>query len=112
MANILRGEIRWADLNAVRGQDQAGIVPVLIVSHDVFNARSGTVIAMALTSQSPAAGFPLTLEIKSVELPKPTWIKMGQIRTLPVYRVGKLIGMISAEEIVQAIEGMNEILGR
>ena len=112
MANLLRGEIRWADLNAVRGSDQSGIVPVLVVSHDVFNARSGTVITMALTSQPPAAGFPLTLQIQSIELPKPSWIKISQIRTLPVYRIGKLIGMLSPEEIIQTIEGMNEILGR
>ena len=112
MASILRGEIRWADLNAVRGQDQAGIVPALIVSHDIFNDRAGNVITMALTSQPPAAGFPLTLPIQSVELPKPTWVKISQIRTLPVYRIGKLIGTLSPEEMIQVVEGMNEILGR
>ena len=51
MARILRGEIRWADLNPVRGREQAGLRPVLILSQDVFNERSGTVIAVALTSQ-------------------------------------------------------------
>ncbi|HXV82531.1 MAG TPA: type II toxin-antitoxin system PemK/MazF family toxin, partial [Candidatus Binatia bacterium] len=51
MARILRGEIRWADLNPVRGREQAGQRPVLILSQDVFNERSGTVIAVALTSQ-------------------------------------------------------------
>jgi len=61
MARLLRGEIRWADLNPVRGQEQSGLRPVLILSHDVFNERSGTVIAAALTSQPQRAGFPLTL---------------------------------------------------
>lgn len=112
MASILRGEIRWADLNAVRGDNQSGIIPVLVVSHDIFNARSGTVITMALTSQPPAAAFPLSLEIKSIQLPRQSWVKIGQIRTLPAYRVGKLIGMLSPEEIIQVIEGMNEIMGR
>ena len=65
MARILRGEIRWADLNPVRGHEQAGRRPVLVVSHDVFNQRSGTVIAVALTSQEPRAGFPLTLPCES-----------------------------------------------
>ena len=41
MARILRGEIRWADLNPVRGHEQAGSRPVLILSHDVFNERIG-----------------------------------------------------------------------
>ena len=71
MARILRGEIRWADLNPVRGHEQAGERPVLVLSHDVFNERSGTVIAVALTSQEPRAGFPLTMEIKAGGLPKP-----------------------------------------
>ncbi len=61
MAAILRGEIYWADLNPVRGVEQAGLRPVLIISHEIFNERSGTVIALALTGQKPRAGFPLTL---------------------------------------------------
>ncbi len=51
MAGILRGDIRWAELNPTLGKEKAGLRPVLILSHDVFNARSGTVIAVALTSQ-------------------------------------------------------------
>ncbi len=70
MARILRGEIRWADLNPVRGREQAGQRPVLILSQDVFNERFGTVIAVALTSQPQRAGFPLTLELHARGLPK------------------------------------------
>lgn len=111
MARILRGEIRWADLNPVRGHEQAGLRPVLILSHDVFNERSGTVIAMAITSQLQRAGFPLTLELKSGGLPKRSWLKIGQVRTLAVERIGKKISQVPPEELVQAIEGLNEIIG-
>jgi mRNA interferase MazF len=111
MARILRGEIRWADLNPVRGREQAGLRPVLILSHDVFNERSGTVIAMAITSQMQRAGFPLTLELKSVGLPKRSWLKIGQVRTLAVERIGKKISYVPPEELAQAIEGLNEIIG-
>jgi len=110
MARILRGEIRWADLNPVRGRKQAGLRPVLILSHDIFNERSGTVIAVAITSQPQKAGFPLTLELKSVNLPKKSWIKISQIRTLSVERIGKVIGKASLEELNQIIEGLNEII--
>lgn len=111
MARILRGEIRWADLNPVRGREQAGFHPVLILSQDVFNQRSGTVIAMAITSQPQRAGFPLTLELESAGLPKRSWIKISQIRTLSIERIGKKIGGVSPEELDQAIEGLNEIIG-
>lgn len=110
MARILRGEIRWADLNPVRGNEQAGLRPVLILSHDIFNERSGTVIAVAITSQPQKAGFPLTLELKSPNLPKKSWLKISQIRTLSVERIGKVMGEASLEELNQAIEGLNEII--
>ncbi len=111
MARILRGEIRWADLNPTRGREQAGLRLVLILSHDVFNERSGTVIAMALTSQPQQAGFPLTLELSSKGLPKLTWVKISQIRTLAVERVGRRLGKASPEELAQVIDGLNEIVG-
>jgi mRNA interferase MazF len=110
MAGILRGEIRWADLNSVRGHEQAGLRPVLILSHDIFNERSGTVIAVAITSQPQKAGFPLTLELKSPKLPKKSWLKISQIRTLSVERIGKVICKATLEELNQAIEGLNEII--
>ena len=111
MARILRGEIRWADLNPVRGHEQAGERPVLVLSHDVFNERSGTVIAVALTSQEPRAGFPLTMEIKAVGLPKRSWIKISQIRTLSTERIGRRLARVSDEDLVHVVEGLNEILG-
>lgn len=111
MARILRGDIRWADLNPVRGHEQAGMRPVLILSHDIFNERSGTVIAMALTSQPQRASFPLTLELKGEKLPKRSWVKISQIRTLSTERIGKKIGRARPEELVLAVEGLNEIIG-
>ena len=111
MARILRGEIRWADLNPVRGHEQAAERPVLVLSHDVFNDRSGTVIAVALTSQEPRAGFPLTLELSTPKLPKRSWVKIGQIRTLATERVGRRLGRVSEEELAEVLEGLFELIG-
>jgi mRNA interferase MazF len=110
MAGILRGELRWADLNPVRGREQASLRPVMILSQNIFNERSGTVIAVAITSQPQKAGFPLTLELKSTNLPKKSWIKISQIRTLSVERIGDVIGKASLAELTQVIEGLNEII--
>lgn len=111
MARILRGEIRWADLGPARGHEQKGSRPVLIVSHDVFNERSGTVIAMALTSQPQRTGFPLTMELRSKGLPKRSWLKISQIRTLAAERIGRRVGRLSPEDLSLAIDGLNEIVG-
>ncbi len=111
MARILRGEVRWADLGPTQGREQSGRRPVLVLSHDVFNERSGTVIAMAITSRPQKAGFPLTLEIAAKGLPKRSWIKIGQVRTLAVERIGGLAAVLSPEELARAVEGLNEIVG-
>jgi len=111
MAKILRGDIRWANLNPVRGHEQAGMRPVLILSQGIFNKRSGTVIAVAMTRQPQRAGFPLTLELKSNELSKRLWVKISQIRILSVERIGKKIGRAQPEELSQIIVGLNEIIG-
>ena len=110
MARILRGEIRWADLNPVRGREQAGRRPVLVLSHDVFNERSGTVIALAMTSQEPRAGYPLTLESRAPGLSKRSWIKISQIRTLSVDRIGQRLARASDEELARVLDGLVEIL--
>ena len=111
MARILRGDILWADLDPVRGREQAGRRPILVLSQDVFNERSGTVVAVALTSQEPNVGYPLALEVRSVTLPKRSWIKISQIRTLSTERLGSRLGRLSPEELQSVIEGLNEIIG-
>lgn len=111
MARVLRGDIVWTDLDPTRGHEQVGRRPVLVLSHDVFNDRSGTVIAVAVTSQEPRAGFPLALEIRSARLPKRSWAKIWQIRTLSTERLGKRLGRVSPEELQRVLEGLDEILG-
>jgi len=110
MARILRGEVRWADLNPAKGHEQSGARPVLILSNDVFNERSGTVIAMALTSQEPRAGFPLTLELRDHKLPKRSWVKISQVRTLSTERIGRRLGRASEEELGDVIDGLLELV--
>jgi len=111
VARILRGEIYWAELGAARGHEQSGRRPVLVVSRDVFNRNSGTVIALALTSQEPSAGFPLTIELQAEGLPKRSWVKISQIRTLSTTRLGGRLGHASAEEVETVIEGLKDIIG-
>jgi mRNA interferase MazF len=110
MARILRGDVVWAELNPTVGHEQGGLRPVVILSNSVFNERSGTVIAVAVSSQEPRAGFPVTLEITSAKLPKRSWIKISQIRTLSVDRLSRKLGQLSPEELDRVIEGLNEII--
>ncbi len=110
MARVLRGGIYWVDLSLVVGSEQGGMRPVLVLSHNVFNERSNTVIAVALTSRPQRAGFPLTLELDSDELPEKSWVKISQVCTLSVKCIGERITEVTDEELNLVIEGLNEII--
>jgi mRNA interferase MazF len=106
VAGILRGEIYWADLN----REQAGLRPVLILSNDLFNRRSGTVIAMAITSQPQRAGFPLTFTLPENQLSKPSWVKISQVRTISIERLGKRMGALEKEVLDRILDGLVELI--
>ena len=107
----MRGEVYWADLNPVRAREQVGLRPVLVLSHDLFNRKSGTVIVMAITSQTQKAGFPLTMALPEDMLPKPSWVKISQIRTIATNRLGKRIAALDPEMLDQLVDGLLELIG-
>jgi mRNA interferase MazF len=111
LARILRGEVYWADLNPLRSREQAGMRPVLILSHDLFNRRSETVIAMAITSQAQKAGFPLTMALPADMMPKPSWVKISQIRTISIDRLGKRLAVLDPAMLDQLVDGLLELIG-
>ena len=111
MARILRGDIFWVELESARGREQAGRRPVLVLSREIFNERSGTVIALAITSQPQRAGFPLTYPLPERLLPKPSWVKISQLRTLSTERLGKKLGRLSEAEVDRIVEGLLDIIG-
>lgn len=111
MAGVLRGGIYWADLQPTRGEEQAGRRPVLVLSHDLFNDRSGTVIAVALTSRPQRAGFPLTLQLPDLGLEKPSWVKIGQMRTLSVERLGAYVASVQPGVVDRVVEGLMDLVG-
>lgn len=111
MARVLRGDIYRANLKPSMGHEQGRLRPVLVLSHEVFNERSGTVIAVAITSHEQRAGFPLTLELAAPGLPKRSWVKISQVRTLSVERLGNKVGRASPEIVEQVVAGLNEIVG-
>ena len=84
---------------------------MLILSHDVFNERSGTVIAMPLTSQSQPAGYPLTWQVPLSVLPKQSWIKISQVRTLSTERLGDRLGQLAEDDLRVIVDGLTELIG-
>jgi mRNA interferase MazF len=111
MAAIRRGDIHWADLEPVRGHEQGGRRPVLILSHNAFNQASGTVIACAITSQPQRAGYPLTWKLPAGTLPRESWVKISQVRTLSTERLGDPIGQVADPDVARIVDALNELIG-
>jgi mRNA interferase MazF len=111
MAGILRGEVYWSDARPTRGRGPVQRRPLLVLSRAAYNERSGTVIAAAITSQPQRAGFPLTLKNSFVPLPKEAWIKIAQLRTVSVERLGERIGRLPPAALARVVAGLDEIIG-
>ncbi|MBF0201893.1 MAG: type II toxin-antitoxin system PemK/MazF family toxin [Desulfamplus sp.] len=109
---IKRGDIWWVRLDPVSGREQRGLRPVLVVSENSYNLKSGTPIGMALTSQRPKAGFPFTQELQWKGLKKPSWVKISQIRILDEGRFENKIGQISQDKVEEILQGLDMILDR
>ena len=85
--------------------------PLLILSRDLFNKKSETAIVMAITNQPQRSGFPLTLALPSNALPKPSWVKISQIRTVSVERLGKKIAAVDPMTVGSLVDGLLELIG-
>jgi mRNA interferase MazF len=106
--SLPRGALVWADLEPVQGHEQGGRRPVLVVSRERFNAKSGTVVAFAVTTTPPAAGYPFALEVPAGLLPKPSWVKLTQVRTLSTRRLGEQAGTVDPAVVRRCLAGFLE----
>jgi mRNA interferase MazF len=111
VARILRGEIYWADLEPIRGREQGGTRPVLVLSHELFNIRSETVIVMAVTGQPQRAGFPLTWSVPRGSLPRESWVKISQVRTISTDRLSGRLGQLGEHEVDEIVGGLLQLIG-
>ncbi|AFZ37484.1 transcriptional modulator of MazE/toxin, MazF [Stanieria cyanosphaera PCC 7437] len=108
---ILRREIYWANLNPIRGREQGGNQPVLIISNNIFNQRSGTTVILAITSVKLRVKYPLILELDCSSLPKQSWVKITQIRTISNERIGDYIGQIDIAQMKEIILAIDDLIG-
>lgn len=93
---IKRGDIYYANLNPVIGSEQGGIRPVLIISNDIGNKHSPTVIVAAITSRvQTKAKLPThTIVNDFAGLDKDSVILLEQIRTIDKQRLQEYLGTL------------------
>lgn len=93
---IRRGEIYLADLDPVRGHEQAGVRPVLVVQNDLGNQYSSTIVVAAVTSRIEKRRLSVHVELPALltGLPKDSVVLLDQIRTIDTERLVRLMGVV------------------
>lgn len=111
MPNVKQGEIWYANLNPIKGSEQAGHRPVVVMSGNVVNTYLNIVIAMPLTTKIKNYKGNLVLSPnKTNGLEEPSEVLVFHIRSLSKERLEKKIGVITNEQLKQLKEGLNDIL--
>ena len=95
--SIKRGDLFWVSLDPVRGSEQGGRRPVLVIQNDIGNEEAPTTIVAPLTTKNFQKEYPT-----NVHLPKDasglkfnSTILLSQIRTVDQTRLEKKIGRLS-----------------
>jgi mRNA interferase MazF len=98
MAQIKQGDIYLADLNPVKGHEQGGFRPVLVLQNDILNANLNTVIIAPITKNLSAKGYLTTffLNKKISRLTHDSVALLYQIRTLDKERLKKPVSSLGA----------------
>jgi mRNA interferase MazF len=97
----------------VVGSEQGGRRPVLVIQDDVLNERFPTTVVLAITSQEQRAGFPITVPVVAGEggLPKDSWVKITQVRTVSVQRLRGRIGAVSERTMRLVERALVQVMG-
>ena len=113
MVKIERGEIFLANLEPVKGSEQGGIRPVVIIQNNVFNIYSPTIIIAPLTSKIPSKKYltSIFLSKKDSKLKKDSVILLNQIRTIDKSRILKNYGSISNRKMKEVDDAIKNSLG-
>lgn len=99
--------IFWANLNPIKGSEQAGVRPVLVISEEAVNQALPIVTIVCLTSYKQGRSiYPIEvlLEPKDSQLPSPSIVMAHQIRSIAKERLKEQCGLIQREEIKEKIK--------
>jgi len=97
--NVRRGEIYWVDLEPVKGSEQGGVRPCLVVQNDTSNLYSPLTIVASITSKIKSRKFATNVFLpeNSAGLGKDSIILLNQLKTIDKRRIIKKVGMLDSE---------------
>lgn len=106
-----RGEIWMADLDPIRGHEQGGRRPVLVVSTNRFNhGRAGLVVGLPLTTKSPGLLYHVPLSPPEGGATRPCHIKCEDVRSISIDRLSELLGKVDERTMAQVEDRLRIVL--
>lgn len=81
---VQRGEIYWVEFDPVKGNEEAGLRPALVVQNDIGNRFGSTTVVVAITRTIPPKPYPFLVVVEPVEsgLPERSAINCAQMATI------------------------------
>ena len=98
---VERGQLYWVDFNSVKGSDQRGTRPALVLQNDRGNRVAPTTVVAALSTADLAKRYPFVVPLAAGEagLQRARHVNCAQIRTVDKSRLGSLIGKLDARRM-------------
>jgi len=111
--SIKRGDIFYVDLNPIKGSEQAGRRPVLVIQNNVGNEMAPTIIIAPLTTKKFSKEYPTNGHIKKgvANLKENSVVLLSQIRTIDKKRLERKIGSLPADVMMKVDEAIKMSLG-
>ena len=112
MSIPLRGEIWAVDLNPVRGHEQAGRRPCLVISDDIYNqGPAAKHIVLPVTSRNNGIPYHLTVTPPEGGLRLASYVMCDDIRSVSRERFGERLGAVSSQTLSLMKENLEMLLG-
>jgi mRNA interferase MazF len=102
---VRRGEIYWVEFDPVKGSEQGGLRPALVVQNDVGNRFSPTTVVVAITRAIPPKPYPFIVVIEPAEsgLPQRSAVNCAQIATIQQAGAASRLRPVPGEATVRSI---------
>ena len=102
---VKRGEIYWVEFDPVKGSEQGGLRPALVVQNDTGNRYSATTVVAAITRTVPPQPYPFVVIIEPHEsgLPERSAINCAQLATIQQAGSEMRLRPVRGETIVRPI---------
>ena len=110
---IRRGDVFWVDLNPVKGSEQAGHRPVVVIQNDVGNEVAPTVIVAPFTTKSFTKHYPINVHVPRgvAGLKEHSTVLLSQIRTIDKARLDRKIGHLPSSYLKHVDQAICVSLG-